>query len=336
MRAPRFTGPWTRQVTVQVKGGRLEEFINGCMRRGIGLRQIERPAGHMLVARLDARDFRRLRALEGRRAWQIRTVERHGGGFLIARLLRRPAFLAGALFAALAWYTLSSFVWFVAVEGVERVPAAAVLEAARQAGVAPGVPAASLDAQDVQRHLLLSLDDLVWAALELRGTRAVIRVAERRLPDMVAHGPGHIVAQTDGVIERVSVLNGFAVVEPGETVRAGQLLISGQLAPGSEEFQAKTARGEMPYVRAAGSVFAHVWHESTAEVVVGDAGVEGATAAALAVARALTEEWLSARRAEAVGEPAVQVEELADGGVVRVTVLVQAVADIGEFRPVTW
>ena len=38
----------------------------------------------------------------------------------------------------------------------------------------------------------------------------------------------------------------------------------------------------------------------------------------------------------AVGEPAVQVEELADGGVVRVTVLVQAVADIGEFRPVTW
>lgn len=332
----RFSLSWTREVTVQVKGRQLEEFLNACIKRGIDIFSAQRPADHMLVVQLAARDFPRLRSLDRRRAWQVRIVQRHGGGFLFARLLRRPAFLVGAFLSVCVWYILSSYVWFVDVEGLDRVPKAAVLDAARQAGVAPGVAVAALDADAIQRQLLLTLDDLVWAAVEVQGTRAVIRVAERRLPDMASQGPGHIVARTDGVIERMSVLNGVPVVEVGETVRAGQPLISGQLPPGSDAFREKTAQGELPYVRAAGSVSAHVWHEASAEAVIGTGGVEEATAAAFAVARTLAEEWLRTQKAEPSGEPVPVVEELPDLGVVRVTLLVQVVQEIGEFRPLTW
>lgn len=328
--------PWTRAVTVQVKGGELEQFLNACLRKGIDLFSVDRPADHMLIVRLGARDFPRLRTIGGRRAWQMRIVQRHGGGFILTRLVRRPSFVLGGLLALIAWYVLSSYIWFVDVQGLERLPKAAVLEVARAAGVVRGVPVSSLDADHVQRQLLLSLDDLVWAALEVRGTQAVIHVAERRVPDMAAQGPGHIVAAVDGVIERISVLSGAAVVEPGETVRKGQLLISGQLPPGSEEFDAKIARGELPYVRAVGSVTAVVWHETSAEAVIDVGGVDQAAATARDVALALAREWLTENRAEAVGDPVVTVEEIEALGVVKVTLLVQAVREIGAFQPVTW
>lgn len=334
MRLTRRFNPFVRQVTVQIKGPDLEEFINLCVSRGVRLWDAERPGSRMLIVRMDPESFKRLRSFDQRSKWEVRIVERHGGGFLIANLLRRRSFLLGGIGAAIVWYVLSMYVWFVAVEGMERVDRELILALASEAGVAPGTLLSTIDSDHVQRTLLLGLDDLVWAGIELRGTHAVIKVAERRVPDEVSQGPGHVVAIRDGVIERVSVLAGSAVVGPGDTVRAGQILISGLLEPGSDEFLQKTGQGELPYIRAAGSVHAVVWHESTAEVVTQNIGVAAAREQAIGIAVALAQDWVESTNAEPTGEPVIEVEESPETGTVHVRVLIQAVQEIGGFQAV--
>lgn len=333
MRGRRFR-PAARRLVVQVRGTDLEAFINGCVQLGLRLWGVERPGRDLLIVRMDADGFARLRRLRNRAGWEIRIVERRGGGFLLRRLLRRRAFLWGGLAAACLAYFLSLHIWFVRVEGTERVDPQAVLELAREAGLAPGVRRAGVDADEVQRTLLIGLEDLVWAGLELRGTRAVITVAERRLPEEADQGPGHIVAARDGVVERIAVVAGTPDVAEGDTVRAGQVLISGLLPPGTPEFSERVAQGEAPYVRAQGSVRAVVWYEAVAQARIAGAGVEEARRSAALVAAALAQEAARAGGAEPAGEPAVEIETDESAGTVRARALVQAIQEIGVFEAV--
>lgn len=321
-------------VVVQVKGPQLEHFLNACRHHGFRLWDVERIGPGHLIACTDPETFRRMRFLGRRGGWQLRIVAKQGGGFFISRLRRRSAFLFGSLAALVIWYVLSVHVWFVHVEGNEVVTAAEVLAVARQAGLGVGVHKDAVEVEHVQRQLLLHVDQLVWAGIEVRGTRALIRVAERRQADEFVQGPGNIVAARDGVVDRITVFEGVPVVEPGDTVRAGQVLISGLLPPGSPEFNAKVAAGEIPYIRAAGIVHAMVWHETSATVAVDEGSVDVARSRAVDVAWALALDWLAAARAEQLGEPLIEIDTETDPQHVTARVVIQAIQDIATFEAV--
>lgn len=321
-------------LIVQVKGPHLEQFINECTANGYHLWDTKRASTGTLIVRMHARTFKHLRALEHRRQWDIRIVEKIGAGFLINRLLRRRPLLIGSVAAWIVWYVLSAHVWFVVIEGTERVETESVLAVAKASGLMPGTRKENVDVDRVQRALLLGLDDLVWAGIELRGTRATVRVAERRLPDEITQGPGHIVAMRDGVIERISVIQGHAVVQPGDTVRRGQILISGLIEPGSPGFSEKLATGELPYERAGGSVRAIVWHEGVAEIKVGSEDRERIKRQVVDIATDLARSFLEAEQAQSIGDPVVSLEDDLETGSIRANVLIQAVQDIGTFEAV--
>lgn len=326
--------PFAKHLVVQVRGPHLERFINACVTKGLRLWGVQRLSHEVLIVRMDAPSFRTLRHIDRRAHWEIRIVERFGGGFLLGRLLRRRAFFWGGVVAALVGYVLSLHIWFVTVEGTERVREKDVVAVAATAGLTPGALKSSIDAQQIQRALLLELHDLVWAGVEVRGTRAVITVSERRLPDQGLQGPGHIVASRDGIVERISVLAGTPVVEAGETVRAGQVLISGLLTPGSPEFAERIERGEAPYLKAEGSVRALVWHEAHAEAAVEEGAAREAERHAVDVALTLADESLAKAGAQPIGAPVVEVETVDAAGIIRVRVLVQAVQEIGVYEAV--
>ncbi len=195
-----------------------------------------------MVAEAHAGDFRRL-ARHGRRL-QVRVdvLEKGGVPIWAARARRRPTLvLGGALFAA-ALYWLGQFVWFVHVDGAQTLATADVLRAAERAGLHPGAARHAVRRESVERTLHLELPDLAWAAVELRGTVATVRVVERTGADPSLTQPGHVVAVRDGIVERVSVTAGEALVAPGDTVQAGMPLISGVLTPGSEGYEERAGR----------------------------------------------------------------------------------------------
>lgn len=116
-------------------------------------------------------------------------MERAGLPFLAARLRRRKGLALGLVFFLVALFTLSSFCWLVDVTGNTRVPEDRIKEVARQAGLYPGVPRWRCDPGRVEQALYEKVPGLAWVGVELRGTRAHIKVVEKKLPAADNTGP---------------------------------------------------------------------------------------------------------------------------------------------------
>lgn len=253
-------------VVIKVKGPRLERFLSRLADAGIALWDAERLASGMLVARVRAADFRRIRVLCRRQGWSVAIVEKHGLPFLVARVLKRKLLALGAVGCLVALYVASGYIWFIDVSGEAGVSADRILAIAAEAGLRRGVRADALDRQRIQLELLLNVQELSWAAVHVQGTRALIEVAGRSALDPALTRPGDVIAARDGIIEKLTVLQGSPLVAEGETVRRGDLLISGFIPPDDPRHRQLLAAGKAPYVRADGIVTARVWYEGVARV----------------------------------------------------------------------
>jgi len=252
-------------VVLKIRGASLERFLNRAARAGVGLWDVERLSSGMLVARIPAGSFRTVRALSRAQGWRISIAEKVGLPFWAAALARRKGLALGALLALAALYVASGHVWFVEVQGDEGIPAARVREVAAAAGLRPGVRRDGVVREEIQKALLLEFDELSWASVHVRGTRAVIEARLRSGLDPVPR-PGDLVAARDGIVEQVMATRGHPRVKKGDTVRRGDVLISGFIPPGEPLHRELLDAGQPPYVRAEGIVTARVWYEGTASV----------------------------------------------------------------------
>ena len=158
-------------------------------------------------------------------------VERHGLPFWLHRYRRRVGAAAGAALAAAALIASQQFLWVVRVEGCERLPESQLLNALEELGVKRGAPKGKVDALDVQQRLLYRVDGVIWVALNIRGTTATLVVKERTMPPpkIDTNVPANVVAAQDGQIKRLEVTDARALLKVGDTVRAGEIIVTGVL-----------------------------------------------------------------------------------------------------------
>lgn len=115
------------------------------------------------------------------------------------------------------------------MQGNERVDSQVLLQALEELGVRRGVLKSGLDAREIQLEVQLKVDDLSWAALNIRGTTATLLVRERTVPPQKIDTkvPANVVAARDGQIVSMAVTDGRAAVRKGDAVREGEILVSG-------------------------------------------------------------------------------------------------------------
>ena len=167
---------------------------------------------------------------------------------LFHAVCRRPGLIVGGFLAILLLVLSSLTVWRVEIEGNKRIGGVEIESALAAAGLSVGDFSPSLDISAIKTQFLRENPEISWIGIYLYGTTAKIEVREASsAPDeTVSGGFCNLVAAEDGVIERISVDAGRAVVSAGATVRAGDLLISGIYG---------TATG-LRATRAEGNVFA--------------------------------------------------------------------------------
>lgn len=254
---------WQGYLIVRLRGAGLEKVLNRAAQEGIVLYGIERPTCDVILARIKAADFSRLRPLLRELGPGLRVdaaiLDRHGLPFL-GRKFKRRAFLAlGCALAALLTVYLSNFVWFIQVFGNERLAVEVLKLAVEQTGLRTGLPRKAVDARAIERQLLASLPSLAWVQVETQGILVKVHVRERDLGDLDAQVAGHVYAKRDGLITELLVLQGTPQVKEGDTVREGDLLISGMYY----DWQ-----GRRHFGAARGVVKARVWYQA-----VGEAGL---------------------------------------------------------------
>jgi similar to stage IV sporulation protein len=225
---------------------------------GLYVWDIRRLEPETLEAKIRAHGFSRIRELIWRTGLRVKIVSKKGGPFWWRNVTRRKNFLLGAAAFTGALIYLSSFVFFIKVDGFTGAERNQLLNALARKGLKPGVLRQELLQQKklIEREIMIDTPNAVWLGITIRGVVAEVKVVKRKTaPQLVK--TCDIVAGRSGVVSKLITIRGIPVVKEGDTVARGDLLISGTIwynDPQTNRF----AREEVP---ASGIVEARVWYD---------------------------------------------------------------------------
>lgn len=254
----RFWAGVAGYLVIIIRGAALEKLLNLASANGIYLWDIKRFPPDLMTARIGRRGFCALRPFLRLTGCRVRIRRKRGLPFLWQRLRRRAGFLCGFVMFVAAVAVLTGFIWRVELVGVKRLDAAALRGDLRRLGLYRGVWRGRLDRDRIRAELERITPEAAWIDIDIRGVVAVVRVVERALSP-AQEEPGDLVAARDGLISRLVVYRGTPVVREGDTVRQGQLLVSGR------EIRLDEGGGLAPrLVPASARVEARVWEQAVA------------------------------------------------------------------------
>ncbi|MCK8826978.1 sporulation protein YqfD [Natroniella acetigena] len=261
-------------VRLEIQGKDLEKFLNYLVRNDIELWNVVR-IEDIIYVNIKLKDFKKIRKYVRNSSCRVKIQQKKGTPFLINRLINRRMLVVGVIILVVIIHLLSSFVFFIEIEGVTAENQEEVRELLTEFKIRPGVLKSSIDLEQLEDLILQKKSQFAWSNAYFQGTKLVVELAEKELIDMDII-PSDVVADKSGVINELIVLQGTPVVEEGMTVKAGDLLISKEVVVKSEKDEGDEKLEEAEdneekivietkEVRAEGLVKAHVWYEGYAE-----------------------------------------------------------------------
>ncbi len=220
-------GFFTGEVTVLSEAGDAERVLNLCMERSLVYREAKHTeTGFCLL--LSMREARRLlRYAEGANI-PLTTIQKRGLPCFFLRYRHRVGLFAGTVIVAALMIYASMVVWRVQISGNERLHDRAVEELLASYGIKAGRFIPSLTLDEAETKILLENPDIAWISLHLSGTTLHVELRETQRGSEREDGlSANLVASADGLIERVEVFDGRVTVKVGDTVKKGDLLVSG-------------------------------------------------------------------------------------------------------------
>ncbi len=249
-------------IVLRIEGPLLERLMQMALKKGAVFAQVRRLGPRIITVAADPGSAKVLMELCERYDLDCRTLHRGGWTATLDLLRARWTFFPALALCGLICALCLSRIWLINVEFTGPRPdlgnSARILESLEAAGVHPGMSAAQLDTSLLQAQLMADTGDYSFIGVRRQGIRLLVE-ASPEVPAPQLYAINHardLVASRDGVVESIVVHSGEAVVKPGDTVRAGQLLIRGEEAKSQEETTPVAALGE---------VVARCWYEGYAE-----------------------------------------------------------------------
>ena len=142
---------------------------------------------------------------------------------------KRYGLFAGVFVVILLYLWLSGFVWDVRIEGSESGCEDKVIAELADCGLCVGARWRKIDKNKVEINLLSVSDSVSWININRRGCVAYVTVADKTTYEEQEKNDGYasVISAVDCIIEEITVERGVAMVKVGDSVKKGQVLISG-------------------------------------------------------------------------------------------------------------
>ena len=246
-------------ILFQAQGGFPERFINLCHVRGVKLRNLKSENG-VLYAATSLTSFRKIRFCAKKSGMRIKILEKKGLPFFYARLARHSGVFIGTALCAFLLFFYSRSVWRVDIKGNESISSEHILEVLEKNGVHEGTLKKDIDYHRLQFALYDAMDNVAWLNVGIDGSRLILELREvtPKPEKRDSETYCNIIASRGGVVDKMQVYEGEAVVREGDGVSEGEMLVSGVIA--HEEAKRNT------FHRASADIFAYTQTENTIAV----------------------------------------------------------------------
>lgn len=245
-------------ITMEIQSLIPEKFINLLWRNDIVVKNIKKVNITTVVLEVKLSDYGEINKLAKKVDARIKIIGRRGLSFFLLKAKSRFALLLGVfLFGSLIYY-LSSFVWNIEINTEHYISPYELRQQIASFGITPGLRKKNIDVYDIENKITRSNDEIMWVKARIEGVKLKIDIIERQTPPIIISNqtPCNLVASKDGIIARVFTSEGTAIVENGDMIQKGDILVKGE--QGKE--------GSVYPVRANGEVIAKTFYEEIKEV----------------------------------------------------------------------
>ena len=251
------------RVKLLLRGRMIEKFIGRAMQEGMRFEQIERSAVREMRLTVCQRDARRLLTMAEEYQMDLTVTAEEGCSVWCRRIWKRISLIPALILCAGLIGMFCARVWRIEAVSLDGMTDGETLHSieryVRELGIQPGTLQETIDRDALAMEIGLQWNELTHVSVRRKGVHLQIEVAaERSVPEVYdVSEKRDLVAARDAVILYIEPLAGKACVNPGDTVRRGQVLIRGE-----ERIDGNAVRS----VRALGEVIARVWFEGECKV----------------------------------------------------------------------
>lgn len=207
-------------ATISVEGYFIERFINICISKNILLWNMKRRKSSFLYTNIAIKDFKKIRQIAKTTKCHIKIEKKKGLPFLLNRYKKRKIFIGLLITITLIIFGLSNFVWNIEIIGENSIPKEELLNDLNKYGLKTGILKTKVNTKEIINNIRLNRDDIAWVGMKIKGTNIIVEVVEAdKKPDIVNENEYcNIISDKEGIITKINVQNGTALVKVGDIV----------------------------------------------------------------------------------------------------------------------
>lgn len=215
-------------MTISVCGAEVEGFLNRLAERNVEFWSLERIDPLRCSMCIYEKDRNTVREIAQKSFCEVEISKKPERKRHLAILRKRPILVLGVLLAVVLSFAAQSVVLSVRIDGNETLHDEEILRALEELGIGIG-SSTDIDRELTKHRMLNLLPELSWIGVNRSGFQLNVLVSERSFassnrPNYLA---AHLVASRDCVLTKMIVSEGQSLVKIGDTVAAGQTLVSG-------------------------------------------------------------------------------------------------------------
>jgi len=215
-------------VRFEAQGVFIERFLNLLARDRISVWD-GRKRGDTYTGCTRAGAYGKMRRHAKKAGVRLHVLDKEGMPFHRRRYRGRVGLLIGAGIFVAFLAVMSGFIWRMEVSGNEKLEDSEIIAVLERLGVSPGTWRSTIDVRECERLAMLELHEISWIALNIEGSTVRVAVSESTPPPAMIdpNTPTNIVAGHTGQIVSMRVYEGQPLLREGDTVMAGEVIVSG-------------------------------------------------------------------------------------------------------------
>ena len=212
---------------IQVEGYFVERFVNLCMIRNIKIWDIEKIIEGTIKLKIYEKDLKHIEELLKITYSKMNIINRFGIPKIRRVYKKRYNFIIISVCSYFLIVLLSMFIWDIEIIGNEHVKTEELYALLNEEGLKVGKLKDDLDYEKIKNNIYIKQNDVLWMGINVKGVKVTVEVVERLNPNKKSELPCNIVADKDGLIQKISVRNGTKMVDINQSVQKGDILVAG-------------------------------------------------------------------------------------------------------------
>lgn len=214
---------------ITVEGIGTEQFLNHLIRNKVNVYNVNRTSNTKIEFCVEREDMKRFKQVYRGSKYEIKVKQKTGIPFVLKRIYKHKGMWIFALVSLVLLMLTSQFVTDIYIQSPEGIKQEELRKELYNAGLKPGMYKKSIDRKEIRDYLMSKFDDIAYVSLNVKGTNIFVTVTKKAetLKSNEDSNYCNIIAEKNGIIEKVIPRSGTQVVNPGDIVQKGDVLLNG-------------------------------------------------------------------------------------------------------------